>query len=240
VLLGVDPWTESASGDGWRSLAGERAMVMRRAGIPGSPRRERLALWVRSLRTLATPEYFRLAVYSFRRYGTRGIAWRPTDRTQNAEKTKLPDGAVVWSDVPAEQAMAAARAFATSGIVHDERFRDLGRRTAGRDGALERFVRHLGGEGVGVTLVLVPFAPEVYDAARRLPGSTIVDVERELRALAARTNVEIVGSYDPRAVGMATRDFFDESHPRPEALERIAGVRGPGGSRDRAGGVALP
>jgi hypothetical protein len=223
VLLGVDPWTESVSGTGWRSVADERAIVMRRAGIPGSPRRERLALWARSLRTLATPEYFRLAVYSFRRYGTRGIEWRPTDQPQNPEKTKLPDGAVVWSDVSPERAAAAARSFATSGLAHDERFRDLERRAAGRDGALERFVRYLGGEGVGVTLVLVPFAPEVYDAARQLPGRTIVEVERDLRALAARTNVQIVGSYDPRKVGMATRDFFDESHPRPEALARVVG-----------------
>ena len=71
--------------------------------------------------------------------------------------------------------------------------------------------------------MLVPFAPEVYDAARRLPGRTIVDVERELRAMAARTKVQIVGSYDPRAVGMATRDFFDESHPRPDVLARVVG-----------------
>ncbi|HEU4719807.1 MAG TPA: hypothetical protein VFS59_00480 [Gemmatimonadaceae bacterium] len=229
VVLGVDPWTESLSGTGWRSVADERALVMRRAGIPGSPRREQLAVWARSVRTLATPEYFRLALYSFRRHGTRGIEWRPTDAERNAGKTKLPDGAVVWTDASPERAAAAARAFATNGITLDERFRDLERRAVGRDGALERFVRYLGGEGVGVTLVLVPFAPEVYDAARRLPGRTIVEVERELLAMAARTKVQIVGSYDPRAVGMTTREFFDESHPRPEALARVVGqaVRAP-------------
>jgi hypothetical protein len=128
---------------------------------------------------------------------------------------------VAWPAVMPERAMAAAHAFATSGIAHDERFRDLGRRAPGREGALERFVRYLGGEGVGVTLVLVPFAPEVYDAARRLPGRTVVDVERELRAIAARTSVRIVGSYDPRAVGVTTSDFFDESHMRAEALARL-------------------
>jgi hypothetical protein len=224
VLLGVDPWTESWTGTGaWVSLAAEREMVMRRAGIPASPTRERAALLAARLRTLVTPEYFRLAVYSFRRYGVHGIPWRATDRAQNAEKTRLPEGALVWPEVTSERATEAAHAFATGGIVHDERFRDLAHRTPGREGALERFVSHLESEGVGVTVVLVPFAPEVYDAALRLPGSTIVDVERELRAMAARTRASVVGSYDPRVVGVTTADFFDESHLRPEALARLVG-----------------
>jgi hypothetical protein len=221
VVLGVDPWTESEVGAGWSSIAEERAMVMRRAGIPVSPGRERLALLVRSLRTLATPEYFRLAVYSFRRYGATGIPWRATDRAQNAEKTKLPDGSIVWSDLPADNAVAAARTYASSGIQHDERFRDLARRAPGREDALEKFVRYLRSEGVSVTLVLVPFPAEVYAAAMRLPGRSIADVERRLRTIAARTGVPIVGSYDPRKVGVTTRDFFDEDHLRPEPLARL-------------------
>ena len=222
VVLSVDPWTESYDGaGGWGSIADERAMVMRRAGIPASPQRERLALLAKKLRTLATPEYFRLAVYSFRRHGRQGIPWRVTDSAQGVEKTKLPDGSVVWPVVSPERASAAASAFASSEIVHDERFRDLGHRAAGRKDALEKFVGYLRGEGVSVTVLLVPFAPEVYDAAERLPGRTIVDVERELRAMSARAGVEIVGSYDPRAVGVTTRDFFDESHLRPEPLARL-------------------
>ena len=43
VMLGVDPWTESAAGERWRSLGDEHAMVMRRAGISASPRRESFA-----------------------------------------------------------------------------------------------------------------------------------------------------------------------------------------------------
>jgi hypothetical protein len=220
VLLGVDPWTESVSGEGWRSLAEERAMVMRRAGIPVSPTRERLALWARSVRTLATPEYFRLSLYSFRRYGTRGIQWRATDEAQNVEKTKLPDGSVVWSMVSEDAAARSAR-FTSSELAHDTRFHDLARRAPGRRGALERFVRYLGSEGVAVTIVLVPFPAEVYDASRRMSGDSLAAVERGVRAMAARAGAQIVGSYDPRVVGVTTRDFFDEDHLRPEPLARL-------------------
>ena len=223
VVLGVDPWTESAVGEGWRSLADERAMVMRRAGIPASARRESFALYARSVRTLATPEYFRLALYSFRRYGAAGIAWRPTDQAQNAEKTKLPDGSVVWSDLPADNAERAAARFAATELTHDGRFHDLARRAPGRTGALERFVRYLGSEGVSVTVVLVPFPFAVYDASRRMSGDSLAMVEREVRAMAARTGVRVSGSYDPRRAGVATHEFLDEDHLRPEALARIVG-----------------
>ena len=226
VVLSVDPWMESAgAGTGWGALADERAMVMRRAGIAGSPRRERLALLATKWRTLATPEYFRLAVFSLRHHGPHGIAWHVTDRAQNAEKTKLPDGTIVWKETSPEQAAAAAHAFATSALAHDERFRGLARRSPVRDGAVERFVRYLSSEGITVTVLLVPFAPEVYDAAVRLPGTTIADVERDLRAAAARAGVPVVGSYDPRLAGVTMDDFFDEDHLRPEALARLAAHR---------------
>jgi hypothetical protein len=221
VLLGVDPWTESTSGEGWRSLAEERATVLRRAGIPGSPRREALALWARSVRTLATPEYFRLALYSFRRYGAHGIPWRPTGDAQNAEQTKLPDGSVAWPAVPDGNGERAAIQFASTGLARDPRFHGLAGRAAGRAGALERFVRYVQSEGVSVTVVLVPFPAAVYDASRRMSGDSLAMVERDVRAMAARTGARVAGSYDPRRAGVATREFFDEDHLRPDALARV-------------------
>ena len=223
VLIGVDPWTERETGEGWRSLAAERATVLRRAGIPASPRRETLALWTRSVRTLATPEYFRLALYSFRRYGPAGIPWRPADHAQNLEKTKLPDGSVVWPALADDNAERAAARFASSELARDARFHGLARRAPGRAGALERFVRYMQSEGVSVTVVLVPFPAAVYDASRRMSGDSLARVERDVRAMAARSGARIVGSYDPRRAGVATREFFDEDHLRPEALARVVG-----------------
>jgi hypothetical protein len=227
VVLNVDPWTESYRVDigGWGALADERAMVMRRAGIPVSPWRDRLALTASKWRTLATPEYFRLSVFSFRHHGARGIVWRVADHVPNAERTLLPDGTVVWKETSPAQAAAAARDYVKTGLARDERFRDLGHRAPGRADAIDRFVRYLNGEGVNVTVLLVPFPPEVYDAALRLPGRTLSDVERDLRATAARAGAQVVGSYDPRVAGVAMGDFFDEDHLRPEALERIVSAR---------------
>lgn len=224
VVLDVDPWMESfGASAGWESIADEHTAVLRAAGIPVSPRRERIARLIGNLKSLAAPEYFRLSVYSFRHYGTRGIPWQVTDRAQNAEKTKLPDGTVVWSDLPADNAERAASRFAAELIMHDPRFRHLERRGPGRDGALERFVAYLRREQVEVTLVLVPFPPVVYDAFLRMPGYPVSAVERDLRTMAARQGARVAGSYDPRVAGVTTRDFFDEDHLRPEALTRLVG-----------------
>jgi hypothetical protein len=221
VLIGVDPWTERETGEGWRSLAAERATVLRRAGIPASPRRELLALWARSVRTLATPDYFRLALYSFRRYGASGLEWQPTRQAQNAEKTKLPDGSVVWPALPEDNAERAATRFAATELAGDPRFHDFKRRPPGRDDALERFMRYLQSEGVSTTVVLVPFPAAVFDASRRISGDSLAAEERRVRTIAARAGARVVGSYDPRRAGVVTREFFDEDHLRPDALARI-------------------
>jgi hypothetical protein len=222
VVVNVDPWTESFDGmASWSALASERTAVLRKSGIPVSPLRERAAIAVKAVKQLAAPEYFRLSVFSFRHYGHRGIMWRATDSAQNTEKTKLPSGTVVWQVVSEDSAAARALRFSRYDIRLDPRFQRLDARTPGRKDALEKFVRYMRSEGVEVTVLLVPFPPEMYDAFVALPGYSVRSVEAELRAMAARTGSTVVGSYDPRPLGITTRDFFDEDHLRPEPLARL-------------------
>jgi hypothetical protein len=224
VVLGVDPWTESYRGvAGWGSLADERAALMRRMGVPVAAWRERIAMETATLKRLASPEYFRLSVFSFRHHGTQGIAWHATDLEQNVEKTKRPDGSVVWSAVSDDAAVSLAKRYAEEELLADARFARLDAREPGRADLLERFVRHLRGEGVQVTLLLSPYPPEVYDAFARLPGHSVGSVEAGVRAMAARSGATVAGGYDPRPLGISTRDFFDESHLRPAALARVLG-----------------
>jgi hypothetical protein len=54
-----------------------------------------------------------------------------------------------------------------------------------------------------------------------MSGDSLALAERGVRALAARTGALVAGSYDPRAAGVTTREFFDEDHLRPDALARL-------------------
>ena len=222
MVLGIDPWAESyRTAAGWGSLVDERAALLERMGAPASPWRDRAEIWTAALKRLASPEYFRLSVFAFRRHGARGIEWRPTDSVHNAEKTKLSDGTVVWTDVPEQTAGALASRYAADELDADVRFTRLDARAPGQADMLERFIRYLRQEGVEVTLLLAPYPPEVYAAFARLPGHSVMAVERELRVMSARSGVRLVGSYDPRPFGISARDFFDESHLRPSALARL-------------------
>jgi hypothetical protein len=222
VLLNVDPWTQSSDGGiGWRALSSERTALMQRIGLPVSPWRDQVDLSKKVFKLVAAPEYFRLAVFSFRHYGPNGIPWVATDREQNREKTKLPNGSVVWSDLPPDNALPIASQFAAEGLFVSQAFEHLDARAAGREDALERFIRYMRKEHVEVTVLLVPFPPEVYDAFARLPGTKPMAIEAELRAIAQRTGANVLGSYDPRPFGIVTRDFFDEDHLRPEPLSRL-------------------
>ncbi|MEO8563003.1 MAG: hypothetical protein ABI601_13055 [bacterium] len=226
VVINVDPWTESFDGmASWSALANERTAVMRRAGIPVSPLRERTSIAVKALKQLAAPEYFRLSVFSYRHYGSRGIMWTATDRVQNTEKTKLPDGTVVWQVVSEDSALARALRFSRYDIRVDPRFQHLDARAPGRDGALEKFVRYLRSEGVEVTMLLVPFPTEMYDAFVAMPGYSLRSVETNLRAISARTGAGVIGGFDPRPLGITSRDFFDEDHLRPDPLARLVSSR---------------
>jgi hypothetical protein len=147
--------------------------------------------------------------------------WTATDRAQNTEKTKLPEGTVVWQVVSEDSALARARRFARYDIRVDPRFQHLDARAPGRAGALEKFVHYVRGEGVEVTLLLVPFPTEMYDAFVARPGYSVRAVESELRVMAERQGARVVGGYDPRPLGIASRDFFDEDHLRPEPLSHL-------------------
>ncbi|MEO6525224.1 MAG: hypothetical protein ABIP93_01230 [Gemmatimonadaceae bacterium] len=222
VVLGIDPWTQSyRAAAGWGTLVDERATMLRRIGVPASPWRDRVTLETALLKRLASPEYFRLSVFSFRRHGAGGITWRSTDLARSAEKSKRPDGSVVWADVPRDAAGALAARYAAEALSGDARFARLDARASGHPDLLERFVRYLRGQGVEVTLLLAPYPPDVYDAFSRLPGHSVAAVEADLRAMSARSGASLLGSYDPKPSGMTTRDFFDESHLRPEALARL-------------------
>lgn len=86
----------------------------------------------------------------------------------------------------------------------------------------EAFVRFLKSQGTEVVLLLNPYHPVAYetlvnDARYRL----LPELERYVRAFAARERLQVVGSYDPGVFGFENMDFQDAMHGQPWVLERI-------------------
>ena len=224
VVLNLDPWSTDRDDDApaWGRIASAHSAMRRRLGDAEPPWRTGSAVRMSALRRLAAPEYFRLAVLSFRKYGSSGIRFVVTDRAQNDEKTKAPDGTLVWSRIPPEKTEQLASDYV----------RRMRRGTAPYDGRhtaelperarlLEQFIRYLRAQGIQVDLLLVPFHPVVFAEFARRPLNPLVDAAARAREIARHTGASVVGDYDPNPASATAADFFDESHMRPEALVRL-------------------
>jgi hypothetical protein len=223
VLLALDPW--SLSGDGnailWGAIASERAEMLDTLRIPHSTLRDRIRLELSALVRLGSPEYFRLAVLSLRHHGVHGIHYVVTDVAQNVEKTKAPDGSIVWSPVSPDSADFMAREYVRRIRAHIASYDGRDEPSDGSLATLERFLLRLKHDGVSTDIVLSPFHPFVYAELVQQPGASINEVEREYRIVASRVGARVFGSYDPATVGMTGADFFDESHMRSASLARL-------------------
>jgi hypothetical protein len=221
ILLNLD--AESLNADptdvNWISVAHERSTMLARLGAadPGA-----LDLWRRRwyrLRRLIAAEYFRYTVVTLLSPPA-DAHFTIIDSLSPTEWTRVPDGAMVWPDhSPERRDSLAQRYIADFAAARNDRLNvDVSKRDA-RQRILEQFIGYLHHEGIAVTLLLVPFHPAVYDA---VANPWLTATEHRYREMARRLGTPIIGSYDPRAVGVTADDMFDDSHIKSDALARLA------------------
>ena len=230
LILNLDPLSldEDPVEGNWNAIANERATMMARIGAGNHASRDLLGLRLAMLERLASPEYFRLAVHSFRRYGARGMPFVVTDVVPLEGKTKAPNGTVIWGTATTAQTNAAVGVYLAD-LARIERMHEqiTPEVRARRGELLLRFLEYVQRTGVRVTLVLVPYHPDVYAAYSLRRAQTIPLAERTYRELARRANVEIIGSYDPAVAGVTAADVLDQEHLTHEALARVVGAGRP-------------
>jgi hypothetical protein len=84
----------------------------------------------------------------------------------------------------------------------------------------EEFIVYLQKRGVKVVFLLPPFHPITYERmVRYFP--MVSEVERYLRAFAARREIPVLGSFNPAVNGFTSLDFFDGSHGHEVVLKRL-------------------
>ena len=88
-------------------------------------------------------------------------------------------------------------------------------------------LRALMRNGVRITLLLTPYHPAVFTCAGRNVCETLAEVETAVRALAEKTGVRLIGSFDPRPFTLTYKDFLDEMHVSKLAFNRIVATTNP-------------
>jgi peptidoglycan/LPS O-acetylase OafA/YrhL len=71
-----------------------------------------------------------------------------------------------------------------------------------------------------IVLVLVPYHPNLYSLMKN-KNHKVIQMEAFFKEISAKHSVEIIGSYDPDAVGCKESEFFDGLHPKDTCMARL-------------------
>lgn len=84
---------------------------------------------------------------------------------------------------------------------------------------LERTIDYLQDKGVQVTFFLPPYHPFVYDYLKNNEKyKMVLAAEIYFRDLAAKKEIDVYGSYDPKELGCTEEDFLDGMHMKRERI----------------------
>ena len=76
----------------------------------------------------------------------------------------------------------------------------------------ELAVRNLLKRGKEVAFLITPYHPVVMDCKNPLVCETLSKVEAQIRLIAARLKLRVIGSFDPAPFKLTWQDFIDDMH----------------------------
>ena len=88
----------------------------------------------------------------------------------------------------------------------------------------EHIVDQLKQRDITVHYIVLPYHPKILECAKQWVCDVLTAVETGVRTMARRQGNEVIGSFDPRQLGMDWRDFMDNKHLVPAALPKAAVV----------------
>ena len=87
---------------------------------------------------------------------------------------------------------------------------------------MDKLIGYLQKKGVDVVILLPPYPEATYKIFILYPKmKSVLEAELNMRNLAKKYHLKIIGSFDPLVCGFNNSDFVDAVHPRKEAIERL-------------------
>lgn len=74
--------------------------------------------------------------------------------------------------------------------------------------------------GVRVVIVLPPYHPDLFEIMKR-EKPKFLEVESDFRKIAVSMNIQIIGSYDGKAIGCDISEFYDGMHPKESCMKKV-------------------
>jgi hypothetical protein len=215
VVFGIDPWSLNFNRDtGWIQYRSDYEAMY--AAINGGTVEKSREGEMPLLRNLINRDYFQRSVQALISQTHYTIRSAPAfDFATGAEQpVLLPDGSVIYSrtfiDNAKSQPIEIQHYKLISGNWYDERAVLL----------FGRLVEYLRKHGMDVVFVLTPYHQRLWEHDT-ITLKAMQIVERRVREAAHQWQVNVLGAYNPAAIGCAPDEFFDFMHPRDTCLAKF-------------------
>jgi hypothetical protein len=85
-----------------------------------------------------------------------------------------------------------------------------------------KFIEEVRKEKIKIEFWLAPVHPIAYNEMLNNPKCRIgIETENYIRRFAEENNLILLGSYNPSKFGLSAGDFYDEKHPKRDAVQKI-------------------
>lgn len=84
----------------------------------------------------------------------------------------------------------------------------------------EKFIRLLKSDNVTPVIYLAPYHPDAYNLMTTSDQYHIIEVQKYFTEYAKMNGISIVGSYDPKDLGVEEGGFYDAMHEKPESIKK--------------------
>lgn len=174
---------------------------------------------------LLTPNYFQRSFHDLFFEKKVKIVIVPTDQTEGESAIKLTDGSLVYDRKSREMTVDEVRAFAT-GHLEDYRLSKFNKIDPEYKMIFEKFVQSLAKDDVEVIFFLPPYHPATFELMKESDQYDIIyEVLNYFANYAQFGGIRLEGYYIPEMCGMTEADFFDNKHPKREAVTRLFTTR---------------
>jgi len=193
-------------------------------GMPGPPLTAPPAPTLKSYSRFLQPDYFQLSFYTLldtRLGDAQGSEYHVLQNNEDPTgMTYLADGSEIF---PPQRRKNLGKDSVTALAI------DAGNYSAGipkkivpeQKRILEAYLTYLQAHDVNVILYIAPYHPASYEIMLTNKYNIIVDIQKYYEELAARLDMQLVGSFNPADLGITKDVYYDATHITPQALAGI-------------------
>jgi hypothetical protein len=229
VIIGVDPWifNENHSQERWETLKENYFSFLKDNKLDNNNNITqnylKKYLFENKLTSFLSVRYFQESI----KYIASGNYFQDdyfsTKTKELSSNVRLDDGSLVYRNSFRNSDLSEinnkAKNYINGSVYSIEQFLSISDRYRNQFEVLINFYRN---KHIDVVLFLPPYHPTVYNYINNNKEYKMIkNVEIYLNEFADKSNVKILGSYNPENLNLDSNSFYDGMHPKEEVIQKL-------------------